>query len=208
MEKQPQDTMIKVRSIRSIIAAAIRLYAKRFWQMLKASWLFISLTVFTTTLVAMFVVYDLYLFMPLAALAVVTELLLWWKVGGWLGERPMRSMWRPAMRHGLLLAVVVVCGLLALLIPCALVALPAIVLTLAEWESQNAVLLGDPQTMPQYAVYLTAGVWAITNLLHVCLRLIIVYIAYFAWGSAEAKRTEREHQIAHLSMSQAFTTGR
>ena len=39
------------------------------------------------------------------------------------------------------------------------------------------------------------------SIFRLCLRLLIVYIAYFSWGSAEARQRERAQQLSTLSSS-------
>ena len=199
MEKQQEDTLMKVRSFRSILAAAFRLYTSRFLALLKSQWIHLLDTSIVTAAVAMFVVYDLYLFIPLAAVAVLLELVLWLMTARWLTQRPLRSLFRMAKRHWLLLIGVVLSGVIVLSPLYAFVTLPAAVLTLAEWESQQGVMIGDPQTMPAYSLYLAAVTWLITAFLQLCIRLYIVFVAYYACGSAETRQREREEQVRSLS---------
>ena len=244
MESQQQDILLKIRSYRSIIAAAGRLYTSTCWQTLKAVWLYLLLTALTEVAVILLVIYDLYFFVPLAAIALLLELLLWWKTGSSITQRPLRALWRPARRHLFLLIGITLLGLIVLLpaeafialpalvltlaewqskqgvmlgdpqlligitllglivlLPAeAFVALPALVLTLAEWQSKQGVMMGDPQTMPTYMPYATAAVWLLITTLLLCLRLFIVFTAYYAWGSAEAKHLERQQQKSLINI--------
>ena len=200
MESQQQDIFLKIRSYRSIIAAAGHLYTSKCWQTLKAVWPFLLLTALTEVAVILLVIYDLYFFVPLAAIALLLELLLWWKTGSSITQRPLRALWRPARRHLFLLIGITLLGLIVLLPAEAFIALPALVLTLAEWQSKQGVMMGDPQTMPTYMPYATAAVWFLITLLLLCLRLFIVFTAYYAWGSAEAKHLEQQQQKSLINI--------
>ena len=199
MEKQQEDTLMKVRSFRSILAAAFRLYCNKFVALLKSQWIHLLDTSIVMAAVAMLIVYDLYFFIPLAAIAVVLEIVLWLMTARWLTQRPLRSVFRAAKRHWLLLIGLVVLGIIVLSPLYVFVTLPAVILGLAEWESQQALSMGDPLTMPSYAIYLAGVTWFITAFLQICIRLYIVFVAYYACGSAETKRREREEQVRNLS---------
>jgi len=202
MERQQDDTLFKVRSLRGIVKAAARLYTRRFVPMIKAQWPYITATAVICTAVCMMTVYSLYLLVPLAAVGVLTEVVLWLMTARWLTERPLRSLWRSARRHWLLLVSVVVAGEVAMVLPCLLVSLPQAVLILAEWESQSSIELGDPANMPAWMPYLMAATGFVTTALQVCLRLYIVYVGYYAWGSAETRRRERERQKLNMQLPQ------
>ena len=193
MEKQ-DDILLKVRSHRGVTAAAYRLYTARFRQMMKVEWMHVLDTAIVTTAVGMLTVYGLYLFVPLAIVALLLEGVLWLMVTRWLTKRPLRSLLRPVRRHWLRLLGVVIGWWIALLPFCLFVSLPLLVLIFAEWDSQNSALIGDPLGMPVYMPYLMAATWLITTVLQLCIRLLIVYVGYYAWGSAEARQREREQQ--------------
>lgn len=199
MENRQEDTLMKVRSFRSILAAAFRLYTSKFFAMLKSQWLHLLDTSIVTAAVAMLIVYDLYFFLPLAAVAILLEIFLWLMTARWLTQRPLRSLLRIAKRHWLLLIGVVLLGVLILSPLYAFVALPAAILSLAQWESEQALLMGDAQTIPSYVFYLAAATWLITAFLQLCIRLYVVYVAYYACGSSETRQREREEQVRSLS---------
>ena len=188
MEKRPDDAIIKVRSARSVTAAAYRLYSSRLGQMLKAEWIYLLLTAAVWAAAGMLTVYGLYLFVPLVAVAVMLEGVLWLTTSRWLTSHPLGSLFRHARKHWLLLAGVAVGCLIALIPLCALAGLPLCILILAEWESQDSALLGDPSGMPAYMPYLMGCAWIITVCLQLCVRLFTVYAGYYAWGAAEARR--------------------
>ena len=199
MEKQQEDILMKARSFRSTLAAAFRLYCSRFFPMLKALWIHLLYTSLVYAAVAWLVVYDLYLFIPLAVLAVVLEMVLWLMLARWLAKRPLRPLLKMAGRHWFLLLGILLGGIIVLSPLCAFVSLPAIVLILAEWESQEAIAIGDPITIPASIPYMVAATCLIGIFLELCIRLFIVYVAYYACGSAETKKRERAEQVRNLS---------
>ncbi len=201
MEKQQEEILLKVRSSRSIIAAGFHLYVNKFIAMLKAQWVHLLDTTAVYAAVIMLTVYGLYFFVPLAAVAVLLEMVLWLMTARWLTQRPVRQLLQAACRHWFRLVLVVVAGIVLLLPLCLLAALPAIVLALAEWNSQDGILMGDAPSMPSYVLYLSAVTWGFAAFTGLCLRLLIVYIAYFSWGSAEARQRERAQQLSTLSSS-------
>lgn len=199
MESKAEDILLKIRSYRSIVNIAFRLYTKSFWQLLRKQWPLLILVAILYWVAVMLTVYDLYVFVPIVILAVIAELLLWWHTGSWLTQRSMKRMLRPARRHFWRLLACAVIGVIALLPLCALVSLPPSILVLAEWESQNSQLMGDAPAMPSYVLYLTGATWFVSLLLQVCIRLYLVFVAYYSWGSGEARLQERQAQLAQLS---------
>ena len=198
MEKQQEETLMKVRSNRSILAASFRLYTKCFWPMLKVVWPWILIAALVTAGVAMMIDYINYVFVPLVIVAVLLELALWLRTSCWLTQRPLRTVLRAAGKHWLLLIGMVLLSILLTLPVCAIVSLPAIILMLAEWESQYGISMGDSVSLPTYFIYIAAATWFITALLHLCIRLVTVFFGYYAWGSAETKRREREQQKLNM----------
>ena len=204
MERQQEEILLKVRSSRGILAAGFHLYVDRFISMLKAQWMTMLITTAVYAAVIMLTVYDLYFFVPLAVVAVLLEIVLWLMTAHWLTRRPIKQLIRAACRHWFRLLLVVVTGIVLLLPFCLLAALPAIVLALAEWNSQDGILMGDAPTMPSYVIYLSALAWSFAAFIGLCLRLLIIYIAYFSWGSAEARQRERNQQLSTLSSSLSY----
>ena len=198
MEKQQEEILMKVRSGRGVMAVAFHLYIKRFWAMLKTVWPWLIGVAVVYAAIAMMIDYINYVFVPLVAVAVLLELALWVRTSCWLTQRPLSNVLRAAKKHWLLLIGMAVLGTLLTLPVCVVVALPAIILMLAQWESQYGISMGDPISMPTYYIYLAAATWFITALLHVCIRLYTVFLGYYAWGSAETRKQEREQQRLNL----------
>jgi len=199
MKEQHNDVWMKVRSFRSVVSAAYRLYTREWRKMLKAQWIHLLDTAIVTVAAGMLTVYGLYLFIPLVAVAIVLEIVLWLMEARRLTQRPIRSLFRPACRHWLTLLGVVTGGLLALVLPCAVVSMPLGILIMAEWQSQDSMMLGDPAGMPTYMPYLMAAVWFVTAVLQLVIRIFVVYAGYYAWGSAETKRRERNAHLANTN---------
>ena len=128
------------------------------------------------------------------------ELLLWLMVTRQVAQRPLRSIFRSIRRHWLLLTGIAIGGWIALLPVCLLVCLPFIILVFAQWESSTSTLFGDPSGMPSYMPYLMVASWFITTLLQLAVRLFIIYAGYYAWGSAEARKREREQQKLNIQL--------
>lgn len=175
MEKQQETTLLKARSYRSVLAVAYDYYTETFRPMLKANWPYI-----------------------LASALIIPELLLWLMVARWLTHRPVSSLFRSAKKHWLLLIGVVIGGLIATTPLCLLVSLPLIILMAAYWESYSCMMMGDPQGMPTYMPWLVGIIWVVTACITACIRLFVVYVAYFAWGSAETRRRDRIQQKLNI----------
>ena len=198
MEKQQEETLMKVRGYRSIMAVAFHLYTRRFWPMLKAVWPWLLVAALVTTGIAMMIDYINYVFVPLVAVAILLEFALWLRTSCWLTQRPLRSVLRTAGRHWLLLIGIILLSILLTLPVCVIVSLPAIILMLAQWESEYGISMGDVVSLPTYFIYIAAVTWFITALLHLCIRLVTVFFGYYAWGSAETTRREREQQKLNM----------
>jgi hypothetical protein len=200
MKNQDTDILLKARSGRSILAAAYRLYNATFFRMVKSCWLFFLLPAVVLAATGLLLAYDFYFLIPLAIAALVLELLLWLMVTRQVAQRPLRSIFRSIRRHWLLLTGIAIGGWIALLPVCLLVCLPLIILVFAQWESSTSTLFGDPSGMPSYMPYLMVASWFITTLLQLAVRLFIIYAGYYAWGSAEARKREREQQKLNIQL--------
>ena len=173
MEKQQETTLLKARSYRSVLAVAFESYINTFRKMLKANWPYV-----------------------LASALIIPEVLLWLMVARWLSQRPLNKVFRSAKGHWLLIIGVVLAGLIVLLPVMLLVSLPLIILLMAYWEQYTCLMMGDPLGMPAHMPWLVAAVWVITACILACIRLYIVYVAYYACGSAEARRRDRiQHKL-------------
>ena len=185
---------MKVRSYRGILAVSFRNYTCLFRKMITAEWLPITLAAAVCTAAGMLVLYRLFFFVPLVALAVILEIVTWVLTGRWLAKRTFRKMAGAAKRHWLALTGTTLAVFLTLLPLCVLISMPLIVLILAQWESQSSTLMGDPIGMPSYMPYLIGVVWFLTMFIQICIRLFIVFACYYTYGSAETRRKERTQQ--------------
>jgi hypothetical protein len=134
----------------------------------------------------------LYFFVPLAIAVAFLELLTWLFAAQWLAGRPMLRLFRPALRHWVLLPLTIVGTSVALLPLTLIAALPLLVLVLAQIESQSGAMMGDPTGMPSYIPWLTGVVSMVITLLLVYIHLFPAFVAYYTWGSAEARQQERQ----------------
>ena len=175
MEKQLDMTLLKARSYRSVLAVAYEYYTNTFRRMLKANWPYI-----------------------LVSALIIPEVLLWFMVARWLTQRSFSSLFRSARKHWLLLVGVVIVGLIAVTPLCLLISLPLLILMTAYWESYTCMMMGDPQGMPNYMPWLVGIVWFVTICVSACIRLLVVYVAYYAWGAAESRRRDRLQQKLNI----------
>jgi hypothetical protein len=192
MERQYDLTLLKVRSSRSVLSVAIQYYTQSFRQMLKATWIPAVATALVSTATGVLLNMELYFLAPLAVLAVLLELLTWFFTARWLAKRPMGKLFRPALRHWGVLLCVIVCGIIGMIPVCGIIGIPLLILVLAQIDSQTGAMIGDPSGMPSYISWLTAIVWFIVVLLQVIIRLFIIFVGYYAWGSAEARQREKQ----------------
>ena len=192
MEKQQDNNPLKVRSYRGITTAALQLYSHSLIGILKSQWPWLLLTAAFSTAVGMMTIYMRYFFVPAAILALVANGWLWLMTTRWLTRNTLLNTIRKTGRHWLL-AVWVVIAVFIVLIPfSALASLPLTVLALAQWEATNSTLLGDPDGMPQHMPYMFGTVWFLTSILQQLLHLTTVFVGYYAWGSVEARKRERQ----------------
>lgn len=198
MDHQHEETPLKVRSYRSVIAAAFQLYNHSILQMLKSVWPWILLTAVLSTATGLLTIIERYLFIPLPILTVLSEMFLWVMATRWLTKKSLKDIMRKTSRHWLLMLWVVIATLLVLLPLVELVGLPLTILALAQWEATNSFLIGDTEGIPHNMPYFLAAVWCVITVLQLIIRLFVVYIGYYAWGSAEVKKRDREQQRLNL----------
>lgn len=199
MEKQDEN-ILKVRGYRSIVAAAFRLYSRRFLPMLKSQWPYLLATALVTVTDNMLTLYQQYLSVPLVLLEGILELLLWLMTARWLTQRPLRNVVRTAWHHWFVLLWVTFVGSIFLIPLSVVLGLPQIILMLAHADAAQSTMLGDADGMPSSMPYMMAVVNLLTALMLLLLRLILVYVGYYAWGSAEAKKRERQAQLSTLNV--------
>ena len=131
MDHQHEETPLKVRSYRSVIAAAFQLYNHSILQMLKSVWPWILLTAVLSTATGLLTIIERYLFIPLPILTVLSEMFLWVMATRWLTKKSLKDIMRKTSLHWLLMLWVVIATLLVLLPLVELVGLPLTILALA-----------------------------------------------------------------------------
>jgi len=112
--------------------------------------------------------------------------------------RPFRSMLKAAGRHWLLTLGILLVALVVLVPICLFACLPAIILTVAAVQAHIGTLMGDPFGMPTYIEYLAAGTWFLAAFLQVYILMILLFVGYYAYGSAETQKKEREEQKLNI----------
>ncbi len=269
MEKQDDNTLMKARSYRSILAEGYRLYNGNFGKLFKASWLmalvlaivaaihvtlsFRPMSNLTTLVIATVVL--ILLCITAEALAVgtimnklkehqdtnvITTPTNWWKPDSKMMGRtlkatvfilplciiltplfplllpinyvtmkyiltPDQSFWsalwsnyKRGLRYwGSMFLVFFVSVLLVALVSI-IVVLPAIVLTMANIQAQQGLLMGDPLGMPDYILPLTFGTLVLTHFIEFYVVLVVLVHFYYIYGSIETKEQEREQQKQNI----------
>lgn len=108
--------------------------------------------------------------------------------------RPFRSMLKAAGSHWLLTVGILLAGMVVVVPVCLFACLPAIILTVAAIQAHIGTLMGDPFAMPSYIDWLAAGTWFLAAFLQVYIMASILFVGYYAYGSAETQKKEREQQ--------------
>ena len=220
MEKQQDDILMKSRSYRGVIAAGLRLYTGSFRRIFKGTWLFTL--IFVLLAAAMGALLTTHLLpvglqmlalpeykwliaqehLPLIGIvallfvaSIVVMILLWRATGRRMNLfHSMKRMMKGAGRHWLLTLLILVAGIIVLIPVCLFVSLPVIILTTASLQAQAGTLMGDPLGMPSYIMWLAAGTWLLAAFLQVYILLSLLFVGYYAYGSVETQRREREQQ--------------
>ena len=269
MEKTDDNTLMKARSYRSILAEGYRLYNGNFRKLFKASWLMtlvyaivgaalgtignIHLPNITALIIALVVLILLTLTTESLATATVLNKLKehqdtnaittpasWWKPDSSLMGRTLKavvftlplfivlvplfplilplyyvimkyvmtpersfwpSLWRDYKRGlrywGSTFLVFFVSTLLVILIS-VIILTPAAILTLANMQSQQSMMIGDPSGMPNYILPLTFTTLALTNFIEYYVVLVVLVHFYYIYGSIDTKEQEREQQKQNI----------
>jgi hypothetical protein len=111
------------------------------------------------------------------------------------------SLWRDYKRGlrywGSTFLVFFVSTLLVMLISI-IILTPAVILTLANMQSQQSMLIGDPSGMPSYILPLTFATLALTHFILFYVVLVVLVHLYYIYGSIETKEQEREQQKQNI----------
>ena len=75
-----------------------------------------------------------------------------------------------------------------------IIMMPAIILSLANAQAHQGLLIGDALGMPNYILPLTFGTLTLTHFIEFYVVLIVLVHFYYIYGSIETKETEREQQ--------------
>ena len=220
MEKQQDDILMKSRSYRGVITAGLRLYTGSFRRIFKATWLYTLIFVLLAAAMGALLTTHLLpvglqmLALPqykwliaqehlpligIVALLFVTSIvfmiILWRTTGRCMNLfHSLKQILKPAGRHWLLTLLILLAGFIVLIPVCLFVSLPVIILTTASLQAQAGTLMGDPLGMPSYIMWLAAGTWLLAAFLQVYILLSLLFVAYYAYGSVETQRREREQQ--------------
>lgn len=110
----------------------------------------------------------------------------------------MGIMFKAASRHWLLSLGILLIGLLVITPICLFVCLPAIILMVASVQAHIGTLMGDPLGMPSYLSWMAGGTWLLAAFLQIYITLSLLFIGYYAYGSAETQKKEREQQKLNI----------
>lgn len=220
MENQQEYALMKARGYRGVIATGLHLYATSFRRIFKATWVYTLLfslvaaaigVLLTTQLLPVglqmaalpqykwllaqehlpLIIAVSLLFIADCALLVLT----YRATGRRLGLfHSLRTALKAALRHWLLTLGIVLAGGVVMLFVCLLCSLPVIILTMASLQAQMGTLIGDPLGMPSYLAVLAGGTWLLTAFLQVYILISLLFVGYYAYGSAETQQQEREQQ--------------
>lgn len=224
MENQQEYALMKARGYRGVIATGLRLYATSFRKVFKATWLYTLLFSLVAAAIGVLLTTQLLpVGLQMAALPqykwllaqehwplIIAVILLFVIDCGLLvfiyratGRRlnlfrSLRTALKAALRHWLLTLGIVIAGGVVMLFVCLLCSLPVIILTTASLQAQMGTLIGDPLGMPSYLAVLAGGTWLLTAFLQVYILLSLLFVGYYAYGSAETQQQEREQQKLNI----------
>ncbi len=108
--------------------------------------------------------------------------------------KSLSSLMKAASRHWLLTLGILFVGFIVITPICLFVCLPAIILMVASVQAQIGTLMGDPLGMPSYLSWMAGGTWLLAAFLQIYITLSLLFIGYYAYGSAETQQREREQQ--------------
>lgn len=197
MEKENEESLIKIRSARAAVGAGFRLYTGNFRRIFRATWIHqLVFAVISGIAEALLVVYY--------PLLVVALMLLWYIMYRFLLRRRLtmiatvKAPLQAYFRHAGLLIVVA----LVTFITCAslwlVTSVPAVILGIANIQAATGVLYGDPLGMPEYMLWLTMGVFTLASLMQAYIYLSFFFPLRYAQGSAVAIELERQSAMKQM----------
>ena len=224
MENQQEYALMKARGYRGVIATGLRLYATSFRKVFKATWLYTLLFSLVAAAIGVLLTTQLLpVGLQMAALPqykwllaqehwpLITAVILLFVINcgllvfiyraagrGLSLFRSLRATLKAALRHWLLTLGIVIAGGVVMLFVCLLCSLPVIILTMASLQAQMGTLIGDPLGMPSYLAALAGGTWLLTAFLQAYILLSLLFVGYYAYGSAETQQQEREQQKLNI----------
>jgi hypothetical protein len=194
MEKENEESLIKIRSARAAVAAGFRLYTGNFRRIFRSTWMFqLPFAVVSGVVEALLVIYY-----PILVLAFM---LLWYVVYRFLMRRRLTML--PAvgaplsvyLHHPGQIIVVALVTFLACAGLWLLTSIPAVILGIANIQAATGVLYGDPLGMPDYMLWLTMGVFTLSSLMQAYIYLAYFFPVRYAQGSTVATEAERQSQL-------------
>lgn len=201
MEKVNSHIQLKRRSSRACIADGYRFFANNFRRILRATWpVALAFAVINTVGIALPALLSPQLLIigltvcvtGIVALLLVSNRLL---LRHSLFERVSPQPFRVWLRHlGMLLLVLAVC-LVTVLALSVLCALPAIIITVANWQSQMGQQIGDPSGMPAYVAWLSMAALLIVSIIQAYMWLSVLPPLHLVKASVAAQEQERKEAL-------------
>lgn len=104
--------------------------------------------------------------------------------------------YRTGLRHwGALFVVTLITSIITAVLS-SLAELPAIILGMANLNSQLGTLLGDPAGMPDYMGWMTTVVFTIAGFIMAYVNLSALFPFYYLYGSVETREEERRKMVS------------
>lgn len=198
MENVNDNVQLKARSGRACIADGYRFFMNHFRRILRDTWLVVLVFAVLNTLgVALPALINPQLLLPGMGISLLAIIVL---LG--IGNRRLlrRSVFEKVtgvtfatwMHHVGLLLMVLMVSLIVVLALSTLCALPGIIITMANWESQMGQLIGDASGMPPYVAWLSGGALWLVSFLQGCVWLSILPPLHLAKASVATQKKEKK----------------
>lgn len=98
-----------------------------------------------------------------------------------------------AMKHFGFILIVMLVSCIVIGVAEFVLALPAFIMSIANFKANMGVLVGDPLGMPAYIGYVAAVVFLVAGFIQVYLRMSALFNMYYMYGAIETMDAERQH---------------
>lgn len=97
-----------------------------------------------------------------------------------------------AMKHFGYIFIVMIVSLIFIGIAECILTLPALIMTIANYQAYIGILNGDAINMPNYIFYISAIVFFIAGFIQIYVKSSALYTSYYMYGSIETQEKERK----------------